>query len=272
MPSQLKIKPNYAADGRSFWFTLPEPQYLAIIINGDWLRPLFVFGDPPEEPAPDPTDPAVLTIQTSDNFKTLKSRERLADYRVIYFAPGYHDIGLFFPIFSDQTIYIPGDAYVAGTLLGINRSKATNNAYGTKLITQDKKIFNYAAFRHGYRNAAEYVYMDRSNQGSQEFLGAIENFTIRGRGILSGEKMDWFKGQDDVPSYIILVDRIRKKRCAGGADLHRQTLSFGELFRLPRTAVQRENVVWLPRQYRCLAMGNGASQLLQYRAGRRYLH
>jgi hypothetical protein len=207
MPSQLKITPTYAADGRSFSFTLPDPHFLAIIVNGDWIRPLFVFANPPEDPAPDPTDPAVLTIKTGDNFKTLENRKKLADFRVINFAPGYHDIGHFFPIFSDQTIYIPGDAYVAGTILGINRAKADNNAYGTKIITQNNEIFNYQAFKYGYQNAGDYVYMERSNKGASEFLGAIENFTIRGRGILSGENMDWYKGQEDVPGYIILVDR-----------------------------------------------------------------
>lgn len=206
-PSQLKIKPIYAADGRSFTFTMPDPHYLAIIVNGDWIRPLFVFGNPPEDPAPDPADPAVLTIKTSDDYKTLINRKKLANYRVINFSPGYHDIGLFFPIFSNQTIYIPGDAYVAGTILGINRTKADNNNYGTKLITHNKDIFNYKAFKLGYQKADDYVYMERSNEGTSEFLGKIENFTIRGRGILSGEKMDWFKGQEDVPSYIILVDR-----------------------------------------------------------------
>jgi len=210
MPSQLKITPTYATDGRSFSFTLPDPHFLAIIVNGDWIRPLFVFANPPEDPAPDPTDPAVLTIKSGDDFKTLENRKKLADFRVINFAPGYHDIGLFFPIFSDQTIYVPGDAYVAGTILGINRAKAMNNAYGTKIITQNKEIFNYPAFKYGYQKADDYVYMERSNKGASEFLGKIENFTIRGRGILSGENMDWFKGQEDVPSYIILVDRNGK--------------------------------------------------------------
>jgi hypothetical protein len=210
MPSQLHIKATYAADGRSFSFTLSDPHYLAIIVNGDWIRPLFVFGNPPEAPAPDPADPAVLTIKTSDDFKTLENRKKLADYRVINFAPGYHDIGFFFPIFSNQTIYISGDAYVAGTILGIDRAKADNNAYGTKLITQNKDMFNYAAFKNGYQKASDYVYMERSNKGASEMLGAIENFTIRGRGILSAGNMDWFKGQEDVPSYIILVDRSGK--------------------------------------------------------------
>ena len=209
-PSQLNIKPSYAADGRSFTFTLPDPHYLAIIVNGDWIRPLFIFGNPPEDPAPDPTDPAVLTIKTGDDFKTLENRKKLADYRVINFAPGYHDIGFFFPIFSNQTIYIPGDAYVAGTILGVNRDKAANNAYGTKLITYNKNIFNFPAFKLGYQKPDDYVYMERSAKGVGNFLGKIENFTIRGRGILSGENMDWFKGQEDVPSYIILVDRSGK--------------------------------------------------------------
>lgn len=218
-PSQLKIEPTYAADGRSFTFTVPGPEYLAIIVNSDWLRPLFVFGNPPEEPAPDPADPAVLTIQTGDDFQTLENRKKLADFRVINFSPGYHDIGLFFPIFSDQTIYIPGDAYVAGTILGIHRTKANNNAYGTKLITQNKKIFGYPAFREGYRKVDDYVYMDPSSRGTGEFLGAIENFTIRGRGILSAEPMDWFKGQEDVPSYPVLVNRDGKNGVLEGVTL-----------------------------------------------------
>jgi len=216
LPSQLKITPTYAADGRSFSFTLPNPQYLAIIVNGDWIRPLFLFGNPPEDPVPDPTDPAVLTIKTSDDFKTLANRKKLADFRVINFAPGYHDIGLFFPIFSNQTLYIPGDSYVSGTILGIDRAKATNNAYGTKLITQNKDIFNYPAFKNGYQKAGDYAYMERSNKGASKFLGSIENFTIRGRGILSAENMDWFKGQEDVPSYIILVDRNGKNGVVEG--------------------------------------------------------
>ena len=219
MPSQLKIQPTYAADRRSFTFTVPSPHYIAIIVNSDWLRPLFVYGNPPETPAPDPTDPAVLTIKTGDDFKTLANRKKLADFRVIYFAPGYHDIGLFFPIFSDQTIYIPGDTYVAGTILGIQRNKAGNNAYGTKIITQNKGIFGYPAFKQGYRNEADYVYMEPSNKGTGEFLGSIENFTIRGRGILSAEPMDWFKGQEDVPSYPILVNRGGKNGVLEGLTL-----------------------------------------------------
>lgn len=219
LPSQMKIQPTYSADRRSFSFTVPGPQFLAIIVNSDWLRPLFVFGNPPEEPAPDPADPAVLTIKTGDNFGTLENRKKLADFRVINFAPGYHHIGLFFPIFSDQTIYIPGDAYVAGTILGINRAKVNNNAYGTKLITQNKEIFEYPAFKRGYRNVDDYVYMDPSNRGSGEFLGSVQNFTIRGRGILSAEPMDWFKGQEDVPSYPVFVDRGGKNGVLEGLSI-----------------------------------------------------
>ncbi|NDV60995.1 hypothetical protein G0Q06_00875 [Puniceicoccales bacterium CK1056] len=207
MPSHLKIEPSYAPNGRSFSFTMSDPQYLVIIVNGDWLRPLFVFGNPPEDPVPDPADPAVLTIQTGDDYKTLENRMKLADYRVINFAPGYHDIGLFFPVFSKQTIYIPGDAFVAGTILGVDRKKARNHAYGTKLITMNKEIFEFPAFKHGYRQPDDFVLMDSSNRGRKEFLGSIKDFTIRGRGILSGENMDWFKGQETIPGYIILVDR-----------------------------------------------------------------
>ncbi|WP_026777284.1 hypothetical protein [Polaribacter sp. Hel_I_88] len=210
MPSKLNIKPSYSEDRRSFTFTLPNPEYLSIIVNGDWIRPLFIFGNPPEISVPDPSDPKVLTIKTTDDFKTLENRKKLADYRVINFASGYHDIGFFFPIFSNQTIYISGDSYVAGTILGMNRANVKNNAYGTKIITKNKKIFEYNAFKKGYRNVDDYVYVAPNNKDLRAFFGTIQNFTIRGRGILSGEQMDWFKGQEDVPGYIIAVDRNGK--------------------------------------------------------------
>lgn len=210
MPSQLNIKPIYSADQRSFTFTLQSPHYLAIIVNGDWIRPLFVFGNPPEDPAPDPTDPAVLTIKNTDDFKIVENRKKLAKFRVINFTSGYHNIGFFFPVFSDQTIYIPGDAYVAGTILGVDRDKVSNIDYGTKMVTHNKKIFDYPAFKQGYQKKEDYVYVEATNKGKSTMIGAIKNFTIRGRGILSGEQMDWFKGQEDVPGYIIQVDRNGK--------------------------------------------------------------
>ena len=210
LPSASGIMPTYAADGRSFSFTLSGPQYLVIIVNSDWMRPLFLFGNPPEDPVPDPADPAVLTIHPRDDFGSLANRRKLADYRVINFAPGYHDIGLFFPVFSNQTIYIPGDAFVAGTILGVNRDQAENHAYGTRLITQNKDIFEFPAFKLGYEKAEDYIYIGSSNRALSDFLGTIENFTIRGRGILSGEQMDWFKGHETIPGYIILVDRAGK--------------------------------------------------------------
>lgn len=203
IPTELKIEPVYSADRRSFTFTLPKPQFLVLIINGDWLRPLFVFGNPAENPVPDPKDPAVLTIKTTDDFQTLSNRKKLANYRVITFAPGYHDIGLFFPIFSDQTIHIPGDCYVAGSILGVHRSKADNLAYGTKIPTKDRSIFNYPAFRNGYQKAGDYVHI---GEKAEDFFGSINNFTIRGRGVFAADKMDWFKGQENVPSYIMLID------------------------------------------------------------------
>jgi hypothetical protein len=218
MPTALQSTPVIAADRRSFTFALASPQYLVVIINGDWLRPLFVFGNPPEDPVPDPQDPAVLTIKTSDDFKTLANRRKLADYRVINFAPGYHDIGLFFPIFSDQTIYIPGDAYVAGTILGVARDKANKHAYGTKIPTKDEAIFDYAAFKQGYRKASDYVFMGAESD-PRSFFGTIENFTIRGRGMLASDQMDWFKGQENVPSYVILVDKDGRNGVLDGITL-----------------------------------------------------
>ncbi len=130
MPSQLKIKPSYAADGRSFSFTLPGPQYLAIIVNGDWLRPLFVFGNPPEEPGPDSTDPAVLTIKTSDDFKTIENRKRLADYRVIYFAPGYQIYSYSFLVGGVRTLDPDNNGSLRQDRVGGLRGKKGSNFEG----------------------------------------------------------------------------------------------------------------------------------------------
>jgi hypothetical protein len=233
MPTRLGLIPRITDDGRSFSFNVSKPEFMVIIVNGDWFRPLFIYGNPPEENVPDPSDPAVLSIKSQDDFKLLDNRKKLANYRVIRFEPGYHDVGFFFPIFSDQTIYIPGDAYVAGTIVGMHRDKANAMAYGTKLITHNKGIFDYGIFKHGYRNPEDYIYVHRSSEEIDRALGTINNFTIRGRGILSAGKMDWFKGQEDVPSYIIWINKSGSNGVLEGLTLTNRHFHSANFFGTP---------------------------------------
>lgn len=90
-PKRLGIKP--VIEGDSFSFDLPEPANLSIEINGNLLRPLFLFGAPPEENPPPP-----------------------GGAKVRYFGPGkVHQAGRL-EVGSGETVYIAGGAVVRGMI------------------------------------------------------------------------------------------------------------------------------------------------------------
>lgn len=74
-------------------FTLDEPAYLSVEINGDTTHKCFIFADEPEENVPSPDDESVW-----------------------YFGPGVHDIGATDIPDGVNTIYIAGGAYVKGKI------------------------------------------------------------------------------------------------------------------------------------------------------------
>ncbi len=95
LPSARGIRPaTVSTDPRTLTFSLDRPAKLFVRFPGAAENPLFIFADAPEQNIPDRKDP-----------------------NVIWFEAGkVTDIGEKFVIKSGQTVYIPGGAYVRGTI------------------------------------------------------------------------------------------------------------------------------------------------------------
>lgn len=96
-PLSLAIKSEVR--GNTLRFHLSRPCHLAIEVDEDLHRPLFLFADAPETNAPSPSDPNVL-----------------------YFAGGQiHEAGAI-QLKNNQTVYLAGGAVVRGLIRGENVS------------------------------------------------------------------------------------------------------------------------------------------------------
>lgn len=106
LPSARQIQPTTA--GRTATFTLDRPAKLYVRFPDAPEDPLFIFADAPEENIPDRHDP-----------------------NVIWFEAGkITDIGERFPVKSGQTVYIPGGAYVTGSITATAASRVTIRGRG----------------------------------------------------------------------------------------------------------------------------------------------
>jgi hypothetical protein len=90
LPSSRKITPTI--QGKSLSLTLSEPKPLTIEVNGDWVRSLHLFANPPEAQAPKPGDP-----------------------NVVFFGPGIHEVS-HLVVTNNQTVYVAGGAIVRATI------------------------------------------------------------------------------------------------------------------------------------------------------------
>lgn len=135
-PLARGIKP-IVKNGR-FTFTLDRPGQLSIEPGGDLHHSLHIFSNPLEKDIPDPKDPNVL-----------------------YFGPGYHELGDT-QLKSGQTVYIAGGAIVS-------------------LKPQPKEKLTKEAEHDAYGHKVWWV---------QGMIGATwqKNITLRGRGMLCGRK------------------------------------------------------------------------------------
>lgn len=97
-------------------FHLDNPQKLGIVINNNYLNPLFLFADAPETDVPDKAAEGTLIIHPGDNMQMVKEKAQKA--HTLYFEPGIHHIGVAFEVISNQTVYLEGGAYLLGTLHG----------------------------------------------------------------------------------------------------------------------------------------------------------
>ncbi len=90
LPSSCKIMPSL--DGKNMSFTITEPRALTLEVNGDWVKSLHLFANPPEADMPNAGDP-----------------------KVIFFGPGVHEIS-HLVVTNGQTVYIAGGAIVRGVI------------------------------------------------------------------------------------------------------------------------------------------------------------
>jgi len=106
LPSVRAIVPRI--QDRIARFTLDRPAKLFVRFPGAEENPLFVFADAPEENIPDRRDPDVIWFE----------------------AGKVSDIGERFLLKTGQTVYIPGGAYVKGTLAAEDASHVTIRGRG----------------------------------------------------------------------------------------------------------------------------------------------
>ena len=129
----FKVLPSSAGitarkEGSAITFTLDEPKKLALVINGDYLNPLFLFADAPEVGVPDKFTPGTLVIKEGDDIRSM--REKVKNANTIFFEPGVHQIGVAFEVYSNQTIYLEGGAYLIGTIHGMMASNVSIRGRG----------------------------------------------------------------------------------------------------------------------------------------------
>lgn len=126
LPSSYDIQAE--VNGNHLDFSLKEPRKLAIVINGDYLNPLFLFADAPERAVPDKNAPGTLVFKSGDDCQAMKEEVKKAS--VLYFEPGVHHIGVGFEVYSNQTIYLEGGAYLLGTFHGYMASNVSFRGRG----------------------------------------------------------------------------------------------------------------------------------------------
>ena len=90
LPASFNISP--ILQGKSLTLKLTEPKPLTLEVNGQWVRALHLFANPPEARAP-----------------------RRGDPNVIYFGPGIHEVSHLL-VTNHQTVYVAGGAVVRGVI------------------------------------------------------------------------------------------------------------------------------------------------------------
>ena len=144
LPKRYGVNIDYF-DGKTVKFTLERPEYVSVrfvcddntdefnnIKNG-----LMIFADLPEENVPNIGDEGVSVY--GKNCDLLNSK-------VIYFPPGVHNLFDLLPngminLHDNQSLYIPGGAYVYGT---VNGSASVNaRIFGRGVISGFKHKFHY---------------------------------------------------------------------------------------------------------------------------------
>ena len=166
-PLTLEI-PWTIENGNKLVITLDEPRKMYVEMQGMGEHPLFIFADPPEEEVPDPQGADVELITTGMTALEVKTAINGTTKEVIYFEKGVHFYGeetnntypgYQLPVRSEKTYYIPGGAFVVGSLRGsgVNnttiRGRGIISACGKERLAQSESIpFNLIYLDNGGEN------------------------------------------------------------------------------------------------------------------------
>ena len=97
-------------------------------------NPLFIFADGPEKDVPSKKGKDVLLIpQNKQRDEILALIEANKNKKIIYFEEGVHYLDLRFPILPEKKYYVPGGAYLSGSMRGENVENT--KIYGRGIIS-----------------------------------------------------------------------------------------------------------------------------------------
>jgi hypothetical protein len=132
-----------SVDGKTASFTITEdllPLQLYVEMNDMPMDAILIFADPSETDVPSRDDSDVEVIYTSDDINTVHRKlKNTTTYK--YFEKGVHQwgnetgpdyAGYKLPVTSGKKIYIPGGAYVIGSLSG---DASDYKVYGRGIIS-----------------------------------------------------------------------------------------------------------------------------------------
>ncbi|MCU4157868.1 PKD domain-containing protein [Carboxylicivirga sp. A043] len=159
-----EASPAVISDGKAYvTFTEPtninvdingqmEDQYTGMEYAGNPVHTISVFANPVYQ-IPNTSDPGVIELNPGDAIPSDRSL-----WHTVYFKPGVHDIGMAFEILSDETLFIPGNAVVHGTIHPPNawgNASAQNiKVYGSGAISGE----NYAWTGDGAKENKTFTY------------------------------------------------------------------------------------------------------------------
>jgi len=217
----------------------------------------MVFADNPEEDPPAPGDAGVTVISENAD---------LANARIIYFPPGLHNLFDYvldgrLILHDDQSVYIPGGAYVYGTLFGASSHNIKLSGRG--ILSGNMHEFHY----DGMRQLAEFdtyntiLNIRRGSHHTLEGITLIESvnhtLVVPQKSLVKDVKfISWACNNDGLRSGDdCVIDHVFMKLC-------------DDYFYATSTSVIKRCVLWPMFNGATLQLGWGANKA----GGTRFLH
>lgn len=112
-----------------------EDNYTGFGYKGERVHTISLFANPVFD-KPDTKDTSVQILHPNEDINKIGN-----NWKTLIFAPGVHEIGLSYKLKSNQTVFIPGDAVVKGTMHPKNKwgKEATKNfkIYGSGTFSSE---------------------------------------------------------------------------------------------------------------------------------------